>query len=179
VCTEDYLSQETRYHLAIFYGMLVLLSFAIFLRSSSRYLYALSGHRSSFEIPVLRKSMTVGGVATTILITAITLATTALRLPAHLSYWGDRTDPIGWTSAKIRLTVTGVTGHYADVLLGLLIIPVSRNNLVGRAFRLQQSTLLFAHKVVGYLFFIAVLVHGIAYAVSFSLSPGLVVFSRC
>ncbi|KAH6893524.1 ferric reductase like transmembrane component-domain-containing protein [Thelonectria olida] len=161
---EDYLPQETRYHLAIFYGMLILLSFALFLRLSSRYLYILSDHQSSTGVPLLRKYVAVGGAATTVLITAITLATTALWLPAHLKYWGDRADSIGWTSTKIRLTVTGVTGHYADILLGILIIPVSRNNLVGRAFRLQQSTLLFAHKVVAYLFFMAVLAHGVAYA---------------
>ncbi|KAI8716350.1 Ferric oxidoreductase domain-containing protein [Fusarium sp. LHS14.1] len=164
VCPEDYLDKETRYHLAIFYGMLLVLSFALYLRSSFRSLVALSIHRSSAQLPLLRKYVTVGGVATTIFIAAGTLATAALWWPALWKYWGDRTDPLDWDSAKIRLTVTGVTGHYADILLGLLIIPVSRDNLVGRAFKLHQSTLLFAHKVVGFLFLLAVLAHGIAYA---------------
>ncbi|RSL53161.1 hypothetical protein CEP54_010557 [Fusarium duplospermum] len=164
VCPEDYLAEETKYHLAIFYGMLMVLSFALYLRSSSRSLLALSSHRSPAELPLLRKYVTVGGIATTIFIIAGTLATTALWWPALWKYWGERTDPLGWDSAKIRLTVTGVTGHYADILLGLLIIPVSRNNLVGRAFKLHQSTLLFAHKVVGYLFLLVVIAHGVAYA---------------
>ncbi|RSL81912.1 hypothetical protein BHE90_006622 [Fusarium euwallaceae] len=164
VCPEDYLAEETKYHLAIFYGMLLMLSFALYLRSSFRPLLALSNHRSSAELPLLRKYVTVGGIAITIFIFAGTGATTALWWPALWKYWGERTDPLDWDSAKIRLTVTGVTGHYADILLGLLIIPVSRNNLVGRAFKLHQSTLLFAHKVVGYLFLLAVLAHGVAYA---------------
>ncbi|KAM0437855.1 hypothetical protein ACHAPT_002220 [Fusarium lateritium] len=170
VCPEDYLAEETKYHLAIFYVMLLVLSFALYLRSSFHSMFVLSGHRSSAEVPLLRKYVTLGGIATTIFITAVTLATTALWLPAHRRYWGERTDPLDWDSAKIRLTVTGVAGHYADILLGLLVIPVSRNNLVGRAFRLHQSTLLFAHKVVGYLFLLVVLAHGVAYGM-YALDP--------
>ncbi|KAL2678727.1 hypothetical protein Neosp_009478 [[Neocosmospora] mangrovei] len=147
VCPEDYLDKETRYHLAIFYGMLLVLSFALYLRSSFRSLIALSSHRSPAQLPLLRKYVTIGGAATTIFIAAGTLATAALWWPALWKYWGDRTDPLDWDSAKIRLTVTGVTGHYADILLGLLIIPVSRNNLVGRAFKLHQMV-----------------AHGVAYA---------------
>lgn len=165
VCTEDYLADETKYHLAIFYGMLLVLGFALYLRSSSRSVLALSSHRSSAELPLLRKYVTVGGIAITTFIGAVTLATVALWWPALWKYWGDKTDPLDWDSAKIRLTVTGVTGHYADILLGLLIIPVSRDNLVGRTFKLHQSTLLFAHKAVAYLFFLAVTAHGVAYAV--------------
>ncbi|KAJ4211459.1 hypothetical protein NW759_012371 [Fusarium solani] len=170
VCPEDYLDKETKYHLAIFYGMVLVLGFALYLRSSSHSLLALSSHRSSAELPLLRKYVTVGGVAITIFIAAVTLATAALWWPALWKYWGDRTDPLDWDSAKIRLTITGVTGHYADILLGLLIIPVSRNNLVGRAFKLHQSTLLFAHKVVGYLFLLVVAAHGVAYAM-YALDP--------
>ncbi|KAF4975336.1 hypothetical protein FZEAL_7869 [Fusarium zealandicum] len=170
VCPEDYLGEETRYHLAIFYAMLMILGFALFLRSQSNFIFVLSGHRSSTKLPLLRKYVTIGGVATTIFIAALTISTTALWLPALWKYWGERTNPLDWSSAKIRLTITGVTGHYADILLGLLIIPASRNNLMGRAFGLNQSTLLLAHKVVGYLFLVVVLAHGIAYGI-YALDP--------
>ncbi|TKA62935.1 hypothetical protein B0A55_12313 [Friedmanniomyces simplex] len=43
------------------------------------------------------------------------------------------------------------------------MIPVGRNTLIGRTFHLHTSTLLFAHKLLAYAFFVGALVHGITY----------------
>jgi len=96
----------------------------------------------------------------------MTLGPTIYWFPTHWDFWGLRTDHLSWLSAKIQLTITGVTGHYADVLLGLLIIPVSRDSLVGQAFSVHHGTLILAHRLISYLFSIAVAAHGITYIVS-------------
>ncbi|KAF5651377.1 ferric reductase [Fusarium tjaetaba] len=95
----------------------------------------------------------------------MTFGPTIYWFPTHWDFWGRRLNGLSWVSAKIQLTITGVTGHYADGLLGLLIIPVSRNSLVGQAFSVHRGTLLFAHRIIAYLFSIAVAAHGITYIV--------------
>lgn len=59
-----------------------------------------------------------------------------------------------------------IIGHHADILLGLLLIPVGRNTILGRVFGLHYSTLLYAHKANAYLTVAAVFAHGAAYYVS-------------
>ncbi|PSN61796.1 hypothetical protein BS50DRAFT_503626 [Corynespora cassiicola Philippines] len=170
LCTEDFLPRETKIHLGTFYVMLALFAIGLLLRSSFDSCNALCSRGTPFKIPIIQKRITCGGFLASVWIVSATLGTTGIWLPSLLDYWGRRTDPLDWTSAKIQLTITGVTGHYADFLMGILVIPVSRNSLVGRAFGVHQSTLFFVHKIVSYLFLAAVLAHGIGYAL-YATSP--------
>lgn len=148
----------------LYYACIV--AIGLLLQSYFEFCEALCSRGTPFKIPLIQKRITLGGFLASAWIVGTTLATTGIWLPSLLDYWGRRTNPLAWTSAKIQLTVTGVTGHYADFLMGVLVIPVSRNSLGGRAFGVHQSTLLFAHKLVSYLFLAAVLAHGVSYAVS-------------
>lgn len=167
LCSEDYFPLETRLHLATFYSLLASISCMLLFRAFNQSIRLFSGTCLTPELPIIGKRLTVGGLTISVWIVVVTLATAGFWVPAQLDFWGSRTDPLNWDTAKIRLTVTGVTGHYADILLGLLIIPVSRNSLMGRAFGLHQGVLLFAHKLVAYLFLAATLAHGVAYGVSY------------
>jgi hypothetical protein len=166
ICSEDHFPFETRLHIATYYGLLMAGSCLLLLQVSTQFGQSLSRSHLSPVLPVLGKRITVGGLTISLLVISTTLATTSFWLPAQLEFWGARTDPLEWDTAKIRLTVTGITGHYADILLGLLLIPVSRNSLVGQSFGVHQSTLLSAHKLIAYLFLAATLAHGMAYGVS-------------
>ncbi|RKL48193.1 hypothetical protein BFJ70_g2549 [Fusarium oxysporum] len=117
------------------------------------------------ELPLAGNRFTLGETFMTIWILIMTFGPTIYWFPTHWDFWGLRTDHLSWLSAKIQLTITGVTGHYADVLLGLLIIPVSRNSLVGQAFSVHHGTLILGHRLISYLFSIAVAAHGITYIV--------------
>lgn len=166
ICSEDYFTFETRLHIAIFYGFLAITGLVFIVRAYSPRLRSLTGSHLLHELPIIGRRLTLGGLITFVSILALVGGPTVFWLPAQEKFWGKRADPLDWVSAKIQLTITGVSGHYADILLGLLLIPVSRNSLVGHAFHLHQSTLLLAHKLVSYLFSISVAVHGITYIVS-------------
>ncbi|CAH0046840.1 unnamed protein product [Clonostachys solani] len=170
ICSEDYFPLETRLHIATYYGLLVAGSCLLLLQASTQYGRSLSRSHLSPVLPILGKRITVGGLTISLLVISTTLGTTSFWLPAQAKFWGARTDPLEWDTAKIRLTVTGITGHYADILLGLLLIPVSRNSLVGLSFGVHQSTLLSAHKLIAYLFLAATLAHGVAYGL-YALDP--------
>lgn len=167
LCSESYLPYETRLHIATFYGLLASTGCFLFLTSLSPAARRLSNiYISQKELPLLNKRLTLGGIALTLWILGLVLATTAFWVEPQLSYWERRTGPLDWAEAKLRLAVTGIIGHHADLLLGLVIIPVSRNSIMGRVFAVQQSALLFAHKMLAYLLFVAALAHGAAYYVS-------------
>ncbi|KAK1625532.1 hypothetical protein BDP81DRAFT_464023 [Colletotrichum phormii] len=141
-CSEDYFEFETRLHLLVYFGLVAGFGCFLLLRSYTTWAHTLSSYHL-LRMPLGGKRITVGGL---------------------LAYfWGFRADPLGWASAKLKLTITGVTGHYADILLGLLVIPVSRKSLLGRGFSLHHSTLLYAHKIVAYLFSASATAHGVTY----------------
>lgn len=168
VCSEKIWPLETRIHIAVYYGLLASIGCALFLRAYKPSCRRLSSYYLlRHEVPVLEKRVSVGGLALAIWIVSVTLATTAFWVPPVTAFYALRSDPLGWADGQVRLVVTQVTGHHADILLGLLLIPVSRNSLLGRFFKLHQSTLLYAHKLVAYLLVVSVLAHGVAYYVSF------------
>lgn len=166
LCSESYLPYETRIHVITFYSMLASTGCLIFLRATSnKARQASQFYLIQHEVPILRKRISLGGAAVSVWLVGLILATTGFWVQPLLEYWAIRTVPLDWATAKIRLAVTGVIGHHADLLLGLVIIPVSRNSLLGQAFELHQSTLLYAHRLIAYLLFVAALAHGAAYYV--------------
>lgn len=172
MCSEEYFSYETRLHVIIYYGFLSLTLCLFSLHACSYAFRSFTGFQLLANVPILGERLTLGGFLLCIWISIIAFGPIIYWFPTQWEFWGDRADPLDWMSAKIQLTITGVSGHSADVLLGLLIIPVSRNSLVGQAFSLHHSTLILAHRLVSYLFSIAVAAHGITYIVSYQYGYG-------
>ncbi|KAM0554805.1 hypothetical protein ACHAPJ_006537 [Fusarium lateritium] len=162
-CSEGPFVFETRVHLTVFYAFLSTALCILLLRANSRTVRHIANIHLAHELPLSGKRITLGGLLTSLAILTVTGCSTIYWLPAQNELWGHKADPLKWASAKLQLTITGVTGHYADILLGLLLLPVSRNSLIGQAFSLHQSTLLFAHKAISYLFSTIVIVHGVSY----------------
>ena len=166
MCTEDFFPYVTRVHIAAYYAILASVGLVLTLRAYVPWVHSVSTtYLTKSEVPVLRKRISIGGLTISFWIVTLTLATTAFWISAELKFWAIRTDVLHWPDAQVRLLVTGIIGHHADILLGLLIIPVSRNSILGRAFSLHQSTLLYAHKLLAYLTLVAVAAHGAAYYV--------------
>ncbi|KAK3713326.1 hypothetical protein LTR37_008518 [Vermiconidia calcicola] len=164
LCSEEFFPFETRVHIAVFYALLAITGCFLFLRAWSPWWHAVSTtYVTRKELPVLQKRISVGGLALSVWLLGITLATTPFWLTAEYNFWTLRADGLAWPDAKIRLTVTGIIGHHTDYLLGLVLIPVSRNSVLGRVFELHQSTLLYAHKLIAYTLLAAVVAHGAVY----------------
>lgn len=171
ICSEEYFPTETRIHIIVYYGFIILVGLTLLLRQYSPGVRSLMGFHLLNPLPLVGKRVTFGGLLFFISVLAVVGGPTVQWWPAQQEFWGSRADPLGWASAKLLLTITGVTGHYADTLLGLLLIPVSRNSLIGHAFSIHQSSLLFSHKMVSCLFAIFATAHGVSYIVSLSCRP--------
>ena len=187
MCTEQFFPFETRIHIAGYYGIVASIGLALVLRAYVPWIHAVSStYIIRRELPILKKRISIGGFTLGAWIVVLTVASTGRKfvsgeasiecfanytkpgfwVDAELDFWSLRTDALRWPDAEIRLAVPGSIGHHCDVLLGLVVIPVSRYSILGRAFSLHQSTLLYAHKLIAYLLLIAVIAHGGAYYVS-------------
>ncbi|KAK1820890.1 hypothetical protein LTR12_004761 [Friedmanniomyces endolithicus] len=165
LCVELLHPYQTRIHIAVFYSLLASLTLALTARVYLPALRRLSGtYISDRPLPLVGKRLTVGGVVLVLWIAAATFASIAYWLPAQYSYWYARGALVDWTpKALSRVAWTGITGHWCDIWVGLVILPVGRNSIIGRAFGVHTSVLLFAHKVLAYTFFVGALVHGVTY----------------
>jgi hypothetical protein len=167
MCPEQFFPSETRIHIAGYYGMIASIGLFLLLRTYVPWVHAVSStYIIRRELPILKKRISLGGLTLAVWIVALTVASTGYWVEAESNFWSLRTDTLQWPEAKIRLAVTGIIGHHCDILLGLVVIPVSRNSVLGRAFSLHQSTLLYAHKLLACAFLIVVIAHGGAYYVS-------------
>ena len=167
LCSEEFFHFEVIVHIVSFYALVASIGFALVLRSYTSWCRTLSAtYLTKKSLPVFDKRLSVGGLTLSIWIVGIILATTAFWYGPEAEYWSSRTDALDWADAKVRLVVTSIIGHHVDMVLGLLLIPVSRNSILGRAFQLHQGTLLYAHKLLAYTFLVAAAAHGAAYYVS-------------
>lgn len=167
LCSEEFFPYATRIHIAGYYAMVASIGVFLLTRAYVSWVRTISStYVIRRELPILKKRVSLGGLTLSVWIVALTVATTGFWVDPEETFWALRTDPLKWPDAKIRLAVTGIIGHHCDIILGLLVIPVSRNSILGRAFSLHQSTLLYAHKLLAYAFLIVVVAHGGAYYVS-------------
>lgn len=166
VCPEAYHPLGTRMHIVAYYGLLTTILLALLLRASSPKVRRGSEHHlTRRELPLLRKRISVGGLAACVWVVGVVLATSAFWTAPLQDYWTAKLAPLEWMSALAQLVLTGIFAHHADILLGLLLIPVGRNSVLGRTLWLHQHTLLYAHKLLAYAMVLAVLAHGITYYV--------------
>ncbi|PSK37292.1 hypothetical protein B9Z65_2034 [Elsinoe australis] len=155
--------KNVRLHIASYYSVLSFILLILVLRR----IYApirnvLDAYISKRTIPSTALRFTFGGL---LLISAI-----ALLLGGSLGYFtrdqlhSYRVRAIAAednTNGYMRLAAVGFTGHLTDVLMGLIILPVSRTSVLSRVLHLSPSSLLTFHQLVGYLFFLAVVLHTI------------------
>ena len=161
LCSEEFFPYPTRVHIAGYYALVASIGCVLFLRATSSSWHAVSTtYLTRRKVPVLQKRISVGGLALATWVLGITVATTGFWVSPELEFWKLRTEALQWADAEVRLAVTGIIGHHCDIILGLLLIPVSRTSILGRVFELHQSTLLYAHKLLAYLLVIAATAHG-------------------
>jgi len=117
--------------------------------------------------PIVGKRLSAGGLLLIILVSIASFGSIAYWFPAQYSWWHARGVLVNWTPSLLsRIAWTGITGHWCDIWIGLVMLPVGRNSVIGQAFQLHTSTLLFAHKLLAYSFFVGILLHGVLYYVS-------------
>jgi ferric-chelate reductase len=166
ICVEQFFPSQTRIHIAVFYGGIGIAAIYFAGWSKSTVIRSFSDfHLFAKPLPLIGTRLSVGGTLLSAWILAFTLATTAFWLPAEHAFWYVKGFEVEWTQYMFRVTWAGVTGHWCDILIGLVFLPVGRNSLISNAFGIQSSTLLVAHKLLAYSLCAFGLIHGLLYYV--------------
>ena len=105
----------------------------------------------------------------TIWLVGMHFPTFAFWYPSEVDFYDGRAEKVGWdkrSAGGAKLATVGMVGHACDVFLGILVLPISRGAVLGKLFKVETATLLFVHKMIGYLLFAAMWIHAIPFFVS-------------
>ena len=178
VCGEVLFPLQARLHVVVWYSWLsisvTILALRAFHPSIRR---KLQTQIYGGQLPVIGKSFTISGALIVLWIISlygIIIGIWWLRLQ---SYFIKRGEAGAVHNGNRRVAAVALTGHFADVTMGMVLLPVARNSALSSFFRLSHSTTFAFHMIQAYVLFGLVLLHGLIYAswVSvFNMSPDVI-----
>ena len=78
-------------------------------------------------------------------------------------YFTRRNGDAGIHKGSNRLAAIALTGHLADVTMGMALLPISRHSALASFFMISTSTTLTNHMLAAYFLFVLVVIHGLLY----------------
>ena len=164
LCDEEFYPYETRIHIAYFFAVVTSIALILALRNAVPLVRKISEfHLWNKPLPIIHKRISVGGIVLSIWIYGLVHATSGYWEPTQFQFYSVRGDAVNVVDNLGKLAYVGVTGHWCDILAGLLILPVTRSSILGKLFGLHLSSILFAHKLMAYGLLVSVTVHTIIY----------------
>lgn len=121
-CVEDFLPTEVRIHLAMFYGWLILTAlFLLTTRASNKWSRWFNTHvRISPTYHPAR-----GEILFWVWLLLLLGAVPAVWWRPQFAFFNSKAEGLP-EQAIIMLNLTGLTGHWCDILLGLVLLSVGR-----------------------------------------------------
>ncbi|KAL8940817.1 MAG: hypothetical protein Q9216_002606 [Gyalolechia sp. 2 TL-2023] len=116
------------------------------------------------QLTLLGKSVTLSGLLVVVWVLSLYGIITGIWWLRLQHYFAKRGQQGGITRGTGALAAIALTGHYADVTMGMVLLPVARHSALASFFRLSPSTTFAFHMVQAYLLFALVLIHGSIYA---------------
>ena len=172
VCGEWLFPLQARLHVVVWYCWIslsvIILALRAFHPSVRHFLQSqvVQGH-----VPVLGKSLTVSGVLVVAWVLSLYGIVTGIWWLRLHEYFTSRGQTGGVTAGNNRVAAVALTGHYADITMGMVLLPVARNSALSSFFKLSASTTFAFHMSQAYTLFGLVLIHGFLYA-SWVATPG-------
>lgn len=165
VCGEVLFPLQTRLHVIIWYCWLSISVTFLALRAFHPSIRRkLQKHIIQGQLPVVGKSFTISGALIVFWILSlygIIIGVWWLRLE---DYFVTRGQAAGISMGTREIAAVALTGHFADVTMGMVLLPVARNSALSSFFRLSASTTFAFHMIQAYVLFALVLTHGLTYA---------------
>ena len=144
ICVEEHFPYNVRIHLASFYATVAAHFVVYFIRVKiSLVRDALGTYVSSRPIPFTSTYLSWGGLLVGLGVVGFVGASQAYFWEDELEFYRSRAlEQAGTTLGTTRLALVGSTGHLCDLLLGLMVLPVSRGGVLQTVFEFDPGTLL-------------------------------------
>jgi hypothetical protein len=178
VCGEVLFPLQARLHVLVWYCWVSATVAFLAVRAFSPELRKiLKMHLITKKIPVVGKHLAISGALAALWIASLYGIISGIWWIRVRDYFTQRGREAGIDTGNARLAAIALTGHYADVTMGMALIPISRHSALASFFKLSVSTTLAFHMIIAYSLFGLVLTHGLLYVswlpVFESLSSGL------
>lgn len=163
-CGEWLFPLQARLHVVIWYLWLsVTVAFLAVRAFHPKLQKALAKQISRRKLPIINRSPTVGAVSMAVWFIVLYAVITGIWWPRLYEYFLHRNLDGGIQDEGNRLAAIALTGHFCDVTMGMVLIPISRHSALASFFQLSGSTTLTLHMLSAYTLFALVLVHGFLY----------------
>jgi hypothetical protein len=160
-CGESLFPLQARLHVVVWYLWISLSVAILALRAFQPSIRCLTSKALGFEAPLIGKQFRISGLLLISWIcilygTAIGIWWIRLR-----DYFQER--GVGLPGNRIVAGVA-LTGHLADITMGMVLLPVSRHSALASFFKLSPTTTYTFHITLAYLLFGLIITHGSLYA---------------
>ena len=144
ICVEEHFPYNVRVHLASFYAAVTAFCLVYLLRTKSPFVRdALGTCVSSRPIPFTSTYLSWGGFLVGLGVVAFVGASQGYFWLDEREFYRSRAiEQAGTTLGTTRLAIVGSTGHLCDLLLGLIVLPISRGGVMQTLFEFDPGTLL-------------------------------------
>lgn len=165
VCGETLFPLQARLHVVVWYCWISLSVTLLALRAFHPSIRSLlSKHLVTVQLPIIGKSVTLGGALVGFWILSLYGIVTGIWWLRLQDYFVNRGQQGGLIAGNNRVAAVALTGHYADITMGMVLLPVARNSALSSFFRLSASTTFAFHMIQAYVLFGLVLIHASLYA---------------
>ena len=164
VCGEWLFPLQARLHVIVWYCWISISITVLALRAFHPSLrVVLQRQLLKKQLPILDKSLTVSGILVISWVLSLYGIITGIWYHRLQQYFATRGVEGGVIAGNNRVAAVALTGHYADVTMGMVLLPVARNSALSSFFRLSASTTFAFHMIQAYVLFGIVLIHGLVY----------------
>lgn len=115
------------------------------------------------RLPYIGHHLTVSGAIFTFWILSLYGAIIGNWWTRLYDYFEIKGRENGVFSGIHRVSASALTGHFCDVTMGMVLLPVSRHSALATFFKLSLSTTLAFHRLAAYALFPLILLHGFLY----------------
>ena len=115
------------------------------------------------DLILVHKPLTVGGAVLLVWVIALYGIVVAVWWIRLRDYFVGRGETSGIFRGSNKLAAIALTGHFCDITMGMVLIPISRHSALASFFKLSPSTTLTNHMLTAYTLFSLVLIHGFLY----------------
>ena len=160
-CGETLFPLQARLHVVVWYIWISLSITLLGLRAFRPTVRNFVATSLQFEVPVFGKQLRISGILLVFWILSLYGILIGIWWIRLRDYFNERGDGLPGNNI---VAAVALTGHLADVSMGMVLLPVSRHSALASFFKLSPTTTYTFHMTMAYILFALVLIHGALYA---------------
>ena len=160
-CGEWLFPLQARLHVVVYYLWISLSVTLLGLRAFQPSIRHLTSTSLGIQVPVIGKQLRVSGVLVILWVCSLYGIVIGIWWIRLRDYFHER--GVGLPGNNIIASVA-LTGHFTDVTMGMVLLPVSRHSALASFFKLSPTTTYTFHMMQAYVLFCLVATHASLYA---------------